>query len=76
MFGCTLVLFFLVFGCIGGGGLDGGVVVVVVVVYKNKKVCGRALDKLKETLSVWPHHIVNSLTVGDCIGGGRFFIWW
>ena len=42
MFGCILVHFVLVFGCIGGGGLDGGVVVVVarfvvevVAVYKN-----------------------------------------
>ena len=32
MFGCFLVHFLLVIGCIGGSGLDGGVVMVVVVV--------------------------------------------
>ena len=60
MFGCILVHFLLVFGCIGGGGLDGGVAVVVarvvvgvVAVYKNKnKICGSTFNKLKETLSV------------------------
>ena len=52
------------------------IVVEVVAVYKNKKICGSALDKLKETLSVWPHHIVNSLSVGGYIGVGRFFLGW
>ena len=32
MFGCFLVHFFLIIGCIGGGGLDSGVFMVVVVV--------------------------------------------